>query len=90
MLRKGFTLIELLVVMVLIVVIMGLVMPKGAKMLSSFEKSVQKTKDIQRVSKESSLAFLSSTEKTVKVLDIKYHISKKGVISKDEKSDDNY
>lgn len=87
--RKAFTLIELMVVTIIMVVVMGLVIPKGAKMLSSFETNLKKTKSLQELSKERSFAFLQAEEKTYKTDQKVYTISPKGVISQNEKSDDN-
>jgi len=87
--RTAFTLIELLVVMIIMVSIVGLVMPKGSKMLSSFEKSLDKTKEIQKLSKERSYAFFGAKNVDINLSSGNYHIPNKGVISKDETSYDN-
>jgi len=79
--RSAFTLIELLVVMIIMTVIMAMIAPKGSKMLDSFQKSVQKTKDIQKLSKERSLAFVRAQAKDLNISEKSYHISSKGVIS---------
>jgi len=88
--RKGFTLIELLVVMMIVAVIMGLVVPRGAKMLDGFEKVTHKIKQEHNLSLDRSYSFISVEEKNVTVQGIVYHITSKGVLSKYEKSDDNY
>ena len=87
--KRAFTLIELLVVMMIITVVMGLVVPKGSKMLDGFTKSLEVTKEKQRLSKERSLAFIRANEIDIDILGISYHISSKGVLTKHEKSDDN-
>lgn len=75
--------------MIIMVVIMSLIMPKGSKMLDSFQNSLNKTKDKQNLSKERSLAFIHSEEKNLDTQDASYHISAKGVLTKYEKSNDN-
>jgi len=87
--RSGFTLIELMVVMVIMTVVMGLIIPKGSKMLDSFQNYISKTKDMQTLSKERSMAFIEAKEKTLNILDSNYHISSKGVLTKYETSNDN-
>ena len=88
--RTAFTLIELLVVMIIMTLLMAMIAPSGAKMLRSFQKSVQKTKDIQELSKQRSISFLQAREQNIEIAGKKYHISSKGVISQYEKSNDNY
>ena len=85
--RQGFTLIELLVVMVIIVVIMGLVMPMGSKLLNSFEKQAQKIEDEHSLQISKAYAFIEATPKDINLSFGNYHISLKGVIS--EISNDN-
>ncbi len=87
--RKAFTLIELLVVVVILTLVMAMTAPKGAKMLESFERSMQNTKERQKLSYERSDAFLQAKEKNIDILGFSYHISSKGVITQYEKSDDN-
>ena len=87
--RSAFTLIELLVVLVIMVVVMGLVMPQGSKMLDNFTRSLDKTKDKQKLSSERSLCFIQAKESSLDVLDATYHISSKGVLTRYEKSNDN-
>ena len=87
--RAGFTLIELMVVMVIMTVVMGLIIPKGSKMLDSFQNYISTTKDKQTLSKERSMAFIGAKEKTLNILDSNYHISSKGVLTKYETSNDN-
>lgn len=90
LLRKGFTLIELIVVMIILVAVMALVMPQGAKMLSNFQNSINRDKEKQKLSTERSKSFLSSQDKEIEVLSVKYHISSKGVVTKYENSNDNH
>ncbi len=76
--------------MMILTVIMGLVVPKGSKMLESFEKTVNKLQDKHTLSQEVSKAFLHSKEKYIDILDKNYHISSKGVLTQYEKINDNY
>ncbi len=78
-----------MVVMVILTVLMAMVVPKGSKMLDSFQRSIQVTKDKQTLSKKRSLAFLQAKETTIDILGFSYHISDKGVMTKYEKSNDN-
>lgn len=87
--RKGFTLIELLVVMIIMVVVMAMVVPQGSKILDSFQKRLEVTKEKQELSKQRSVSFLQAKEQTLDILDARYEISDKGVLAKHEKSDDN-
>jgi hypothetical protein len=75
--------------MIIMVAVMGLVIPKGAKMLDGFQSYINKTKQRQELSKERSLCFLQAKEKTIDILDSTYHISEKGVLTRYEKSDGN-
>ena len=85
--RQGFTLIELLVVMVIMVVVMGVVMPQGSKMLDSFQKQLEKKKASQEIQKQKSISFLQAKEQTIKLLGKTFIISNKGVLH--ESSNDN-
>ena len=78
--RSGFTLIELLVVLTIITLVMGVVVPKGAKLLSSYEKSIQKAQDKQTLSKLRAEAFLEAEDKNVTIDGKKYQATKKGVL----------
>jgi len=84
--RVAFTLIELLVVLVIITVIMGVVIPSGAHMLHRYEKSLQKIKDKQALSKAKSNAFIEAKDVDIVLNYKQYHITKKGYIF--EKSND--
>jgi flagellar hook-basal body complex protein FliE len=75
--------------MVIITIIMGVVVPQGSKFLDGFKKSIDKTKERQKLSKERSYAFIKAEEKNIDILDVHYHISSKGVLTKYEKSNDN-
>ena len=68
--------------MIIMTTIMAMVMPKGSKMLDSFSKNLEITKDKQKLSKERSLAFLQAKEKTIDILDASYYISEKGFLTK--------
>jgi len=85
--RNSFTLIELLVVLVILVLVMGVVVPKGAKMLTSYEHSLQKIDQKQKLAKTKAYAFLSATDFNITQNGKIYFITKKGVIF--EKSNDN-
>lgn len=78
-----------MVVMVIMIVIISLIIPKGSKMLDSFQNYISTTKDKQTLSKERSMAFIQGEDKTLDILDASYHISNKGVLTKYEKSNDN-
>lgn len=86
--RKAFTLIELLVVLVILTLTMAVVIPEGAKMLSSYEKSLKKIKDKQKLSKFKAKAFLKAEDINLTLNNKHYIILKKGVIF--ENSYDNY
>jgi len=78
--KTAFTLIELLVVLVIITLVMGVVIPKGAKMLSGYEKSLARIQDKQTLSKAKAKAFLEAKDIDIHLGDKTYHITKKGVI----------
>jgi len=82
--KNGFTLIELLIVMVVMVVIMGLVMPKGAKLVSSFENEMNKVKEFHNFKLEKAYCFIKAQSKTVSFKEKTYNISQKGVVLEDE------
>lgn len=86
--RSAFTLIELLVVLVVLTLIMGVVVPKGAKMLQNYQKSLNKMKSEQKLSKYKAEAFLQAQDINITMGKKIYHISKKGLVF--EKSNDNY
>lgn len=87
--RKAFTLIELLVVLVIMTFVLGLVVPKGSKMLDGFQRQINITLEMQELSKERSLAFIKAKEKNIDILAKHYNISAKGVLTEYEKSNDN-
>ena len=71
-------------------VIMSMVVPKGSKMLDGFQKSLETTKERQNLSKKRSESFLQAKAQHVEMSDgSSYDISKKGVLTKYEKSNDN-
>lgn len=72
--------------MSIITIVMGIVVPKGAKMLDGFEKSLKIVQAKQSLSKARSLSFIQAKEKYIDILGDSYHISSKGVITKNEKS----
>ena len=78
--RSAFTLIELLVVLVIITLVMGVVIPKGAKMLSSYQHSLERVEAEQNLSKTRAEAFLQAKDFNLTQGDKSYFISKKGVI----------
>lgn len=75
--------------MVIMIVIMGMVVPQGSKLLISFQKRLQTTKESQELSKQASMSFLQAKEQTLYLLGETFSISSKGVITKHEKSNDN-
>jgi len=86
--RKAFTLIELLVVLVILTLVMAVVIPQGAKMLSSYERSLIKIKAKQKLSKDKAEAFLQAQDINVTISKKNYLILKKGVVL--ESGHDNY
>ena len=60
---------------------MSIIIPKGSKMLDSFEKSLLKTAQNQELSKNRSDAFIKAEDREVTVANKKYYISSKGIIS---------
>jgi len=86
--RSAFTLIELLVVLVIITLVMGVVIPKGAKMLSSYQHSLSRVEEKQNLSNTRANAFLEAKDFNLTQGKKKYIITKKGVIV--EISNDNY
>ena len=78
--RSAFTLIELLVVLVIITLVMGVVIPKGVKMLSSYQHSLTRVENKQKLSKLRANAFLQARDINVTQEKKKYIITKKGVI----------
>ena len=78
--KEAFTLIELLVVLVILTLVMAVVVPQGAKMLSSYEKSLAKIKGRQKLSKNRAKAFLQGRDINVTVNNKHYIILKKGVV----------
>ena len=85
--RGAFTLIELLVVLTIITLVMGVVIPKGSKMLSSYQHSLDKMEDNHKLSKLRAEAFLEADDKNITIANKHYVITKKGVVF--ENSDDN-
>ena len=80
--RQAFTLIELIVVMAILSFTMAIILPKGYKLLESFEKRMNVATEKQQLSVQRAWAFLSLEEKNVSVGSMSYHISTKGLIIK--------
>ena len=78
--RQAFTLIELLVVLVILTLVMAVVIPQGAKMLSSYENSLTKIKEKQLISKDKAKAFLQAKDINLTIANKHYIILKKGVV----------
>ncbi len=78
--REAFTLIELLIVLVILTLVMAVVIPQGAKMLSSYENSLTKIKEKQKLSKGKAKAFLQAKDINVTIGNKHYLILKKGVV----------
>lgn len=78
--RQAFTLIELLVVLVILTLVMAVVIPRGAKMLSSYQHSLAKIKIKQKLSKLRATAFLQAKDINVTINKKQYLFSKKGVL----------
>ncbi len=86
--REAFTLIELLVVLVILTLVMAVVIPQGAKMLSGYEHSLTKIKQKQKLSKSKAKAFLQARDINLTIANKHYLILKKGVMI--EASHDNH
>jgi len=85
--RNAFTLIELLVVLTIITLVMGVVVPKGIKLLNSYDHSLNDMQEKQDMVHLRAEAFLSSTDKKGKFLGEEFLFTKKGEVI--EISDDN-
>ena len=85
--RNAFTLIELLVVLTIITLVMGVVIPKGAKMLRSYERYLERAETKKRIEQKRDEAFLQARDITMQIGTISYLFTKKGVVI--ESSDDN-
>lgn len=84
--KKAFTLIELLVVLVVLIVIMGLVVPSGYKMFKGFESTLNNIKSQQNFFIQVSNSFISLEEQNATLFNTNYSISSKGIVQKNEKS----
>jgi len=60
--KKSFTLIELLIVLAIVSLIIGLVAPKGAKLLDSINNKIEKKLKADKVNQAKYEAFLSEKE----------------------------
>jgi prepilin-type N-terminal cleavage/methylation domain-containing protein len=78
--RRAFTLIELLVVLTIVTLVMGVVVPKGAKMLSGYERALAHSQERRALSRARAEAFLEAKTVDISVLGTRYHITDKGVM----------
>jgi prepilin-type N-terminal cleavage/methylation domain-containing protein len=78
--RSAFTLIELLVVLTIMTLIMGVIVPKGAKLLSSYDNALSRIKENHKLSLTRAKAFLFAEDKYLSLANKKYQLSKKGEI----------
>lgn len=78
--RGAFTLIELLVALVILTLVMAVVIPQGAKMLASYERSLERIKTNQKLSKLKAKAFLQAKDLNITIEKKRYFILKKGVV----------
>ncbi len=78
--KEAFTLIELLVVLVILTLVMAVVVPQGAKMVSNYKKSLSKIKSKQKFSKDKAKAFLQTKDINITINGKHYIILKKGVM----------
>jgi len=86
--RQAFTLIELLVALVILTLVMAVVVPRGAKMLSSYQHSLAKIKTRQKLSRLQATAFLQARDINVTIDKKQYLFSKKGVLYETSHIDD--
>ena len=87
--RNGFTLIELLVVLSILVLVMGVIVPRGVKLLTSYQNSVNQVKYIQRLSTARNKAFLEAKTINISISGKYYMITSRGIVH-EETSNDNY
>ena len=80
--------IELLVVMVIIAVIMGLVMPMGSKMLSSFQEYTQRVSEKHEFKSHQAYAFIEARDVNATYEGVHYKISSKGIVEHYAQSND--
>jgi len=80
--RHAFTLVELLVTIAMLAVIMGVVVPMGAKMLSRFEKRLARIERDQNLSHTRAEAFLKARDTNLTLDKHRYHIDARGVVIK--------
>ncbi len=77
--RGAFTLIELLVVLVIVTLVMGVVIPRGAKMLSGYQRTTARLKSEENLSRMRARAFLELHEYNVTVDGIRYRCTMEGI-----------
>ena len=78
--RNGFTLIELLVVLTIVTLVMGVVVPKGVKLMSSYEHSLDRMEDLRNISEQRAKAFLLAKEISLNIGNKQYLFTRKGEI----------
>jgi len=86
--KQAFTLIELLIVLVIMVLVMGVVVPQGAKMLDRYQKNFKRMEAKQKLSQSKAYAFLTLQEQNNSIDDKNYTTNIKGIVL--EKSYDNH
>ena len=86
--RKAFTLIELLVVLTIITLVMGVVVPRGIKMLNGFERYLARVEMSRTLSEKKKEAFFTDKSSHYKFEDKRYILTRKGAIF--ETSDDHH
>jgi len=65
---------------VIIVVIMGMVMPVGKKLLQGFESISQVSEETHKLQMTKAYAFIEAEAKDINLSIGNYHITKKGVV----------
>ena len=78
--RAAFTLIELLVVLVILTLVMAVVVPQGAKMLSGYEHTLARIEAKQQLSRAKARAFLQAKDRNIMIEGKHYVILKKGIV----------
>jgi prepilin-type N-terminal cleavage/methylation domain-containing protein len=78
--RSAFTLVELLVVLAILTVIMGVVVPQGAKMLGGYQRTIARLAAENNLSVMRARSFIELREYNVTVDGRLYRILPKGVV----------